>query len=62
MYISHKRFLSTLYPHLPKTHSIGLLPDRQYGALRMRRECREGLSRHQLQRKLLVSDPGIANP
>ena len=38
---------------------MGLLPDRQNCGLRMRRECRERFPRHQLQRKTLVSDPGM---
>ena len=38
---------------------MGLLPDTQYRGLRMRRECRERFPRHQLQRKPLVSDPGM---
>ena len=38
---------------------MGLLPDTQNCGLRMRRECRERFPRHRLQRKPLVSDPGI---
>ena len=38
---------------------MGLLPDTQYRGLRMRRECRERFPRHRLQRKPLVSDPGM---
>ena len=38
---------------------LGLLPDTQNCGLRMRRECRERFPHHQLQRKPLVSDPGI---
>ena len=38
---------------------VGLLPDAQNCELCMRRECRESLSRHRLQRKSLVSDPGM---
>ena len=38
---------------------MGLLPDRQNCGLRMRRECRERFPRHRLQKKPLVSDPGI---
>ena len=39
--------------------SMGLLPDTQNRGLRMRRECREHFPHHQIQRKLLVSDPGM---
>ena len=38
---------------------MGLLPDMLYCVLRMRRECRERFPRLRLQRKLLVSDPGM---
>ena len=38
---------------------MGLLPDTQNCGLRMRRECRERFPRHRLQRKPLVSDPGM---
>ena len=38
---------------------MGLLPDTQNRGLRMRRECRERFPRHRIQRKLLVSDPGM---
>ena len=38
---------------------MGLLPDTQNCWLRMSRECRERFPRHQLQRKPLVSDPGM---
>ena len=38
---------------------MGLLPDTQNRGLRMRRECRERFPRHRVQRKLLVSDPGM---
>ena len=38
---------------------MGLLPYTQNRGLRMRRECRERFPRHWLQRKLLVSDPGM---
>ena len=38
---------------------MGLLPDTQTCGLRMRRECREPFHRHRLQRKPLVSDPGM---
>ena len=37
------------------THSMGLLPD----TLRMHRECRTHFPYHRLERKLLVSDPGM---
>ena len=37
----------------------GLLPDTQSWRLRMRRECRERFHRCRLQRKPLVSDPGM---
>ena len=36
-----------------------ILPDTENCGLRMRRECRERFPRHQLQRKPLVSDPGM---
>ena len=39
--------------------TMGLLPDTQYRGLRMRRGCRERFSRHRLQWKPLVSDPGM---
>ena len=39
--------------------SMGLLPDTWNCGLRMRRECRERFPRHQLQRKPLVSNPGM---
>ena len=39
--------------------SMGLLPDTHNCGMRMRRECRECLAQHQLQRKPLVSDPGM---
>ena len=38
---------------------MGLLPDTQNCGLRMCRECRERFPRHWLQRKPLVSNPGI---
>ena len=38
---------------------MGLLPDTWNCGLRMRRECRERFPRHQLQRKPLVSNPGM---
>ena len=38
---------------------MGLLPDTQTCGLRMRRECRERFPRHWLQRKPLVSGPGM---
>ena len=37
----------------------GHLPDTQNCGLRMRRECRERFLHHRLQRKLVVSDPGM---
>ena len=39
--------------------SMGLLPDTLNCGLRMRRECRERFPRHRLQRKPLVTDPGM---
>ena len=39
--------------------TMGLLPDTENCGLRMCRECRERFPRHRLQRKLLVSDPGM---
>ena len=41
------------------TSLMGLLPDTQNCGLRMPRECRERFPRHRLQRKPLVSDPGM---
>ena len=38
---------------------MGLLPDTWNCGLRMRRECRERFPRHQLQRKPLISNPGM---
>ena len=38
---------------------MGLLPDAYNCGLRMRRECRERFPSHRLQRKPLVSDPGM---
>ena len=40
-------------------YAMGLLPDTSNCGLRMRRECWEHCPRHQLQRKALVSDPGM---
>ena len=40
-------------------NGMGLLPDAQNCGLRMRRKCRERFIRHWLQRKPLVSDPGM---
>ena len=39
--------------------AMGFLPDTYNCGLPMRRECRERFPRHRLQRKLLVSDPGM---
>ena len=39
--------------------AMGLLSDTQNPGLRMRRECQERFPRHRLQRKPLVSDPGM---
>ena len=44
--------------HVP-CYLMGLLPDKLNCGLRMRRECRERFLRHRLQRKPLVSDPGM---
>ena len=38
---------------------MGLLSDKENCGLRMRRECRERFPRHLLQRKLLISNPGV---
>ena len=38
---------------------MGLLPDTLNCGLRMRRECRKHFPHHRLQRKPLVSDPGM---
>ena len=40
-------------------YSMGLLSDTQNCGLRMRPECRERIPHHRLQRKLIVSDPGM---
>ena len=40
-------------------HCMGLLPDTKNCRLRMRRECRKRFPHHWLQRKPLVSDPGM---
>ena len=40
---------------------MGLLPDTWNCVLRMRLECRERFPRHQLQRKPLVSNPGVTH-
>ena len=55
----HKR--PVLWKAFPPRHflAMGLLPDTWNCGLRMRRECRERISRHRLQRKPLVSDPGM---
>ena len=42
-----------------KCQFMGLLPDTLNGGLWMCRECRERFPRHRLQRKPLVSDPGM---
>ena len=44
---------------IPFKNDIGLLPDTQNRGLRMHREYRERFPRHRLQKKPLVSDPGI---
>ena len=49
-------FTSTLGPDWS---AMGLLPDTQNCGLRIRGECRERFPRHRLQRKPLVSDPGM---
>ena len=38
---------------------MGLLPDTQFCGLRMHRECRERFPRDRLQRKPIVTDPGM---
>ena len=49
--------------HMPciyiSPHAMGLLPDTYNCGLRMRRECRERFSRHQVQRKPQVSNPAM---
>ena len=40
--------------------AMGLLPDTYYCGLRMRREGRARYSRHRLQNKPLINDPGIS--
>ena len=42
-----------------KVNPMGLLPDTLNWGLCMRRECRERFPLHRLQRKPLVSDPGM---
>ena len=56
----HIHFRSS-FSFLPSCHcnTMGLLPDTQNRGLRMRRKCRECFPHHRLQRKPLVSDPGI---
>ena len=44
---------------LSRLPGTGLLPHTQNCGLRIRRECRERFHRHRLQRKPLVSDPGM---
>ena len=46
------------YSSIPD-QSMSLLPDMLNCRLRMRRKCREHFPRHWLQRKQLVSDPGM---
>ena len=41
------------------SYTMALLPDTQNNGLHMRREFRESFPRHRLQRKPLVSDPGM---
>ena len=54
---------SAFASHKLQTHktilAMGLLPDMQNCGLRMRRECKERFPHHQLQRKPLLSDPGM---
>ena len=45
--------------HEPRGALMSLLPDTQKCELGMRRECRGRFPRHRLQRKRLVSDPGM---
>ena len=49
----------TYISNICHSRAMGLLSDRQNCGLRMRRECRERFPRHRLQRKPLVSDPGM---
>ena len=59
--IPNKRLQNILHFVHASIHKdvMGLLPYTQNGGLRMRREYRERFPRHRLQRKLLVSDPGM---
>ena len=52
-------FVSCTYSINYNIGCMGLLPDMWYCGLRMRRECRERFRRQWLQRKPLVSDPGM---
>ena len=56
--ISLSLFLMTLN-HALNRYGMGLLPNTQNCGLRMRREYRGRFPRHGLQRKPLVSDPGM---
>ena len=47
------------WPPVNRTFAKGLLPDTRNCGLRLRRECWERFPRHWLQRKPLVSDPGM---
>ena len=50
---------STLEQWHNRNQAMGLLPDTKNCGLRMRQECRESFPRHRLQRKQLVSNPGM---
>ena len=51
-------FLMTTEIKLP-SHTMDLLPDTQNCGLHMRRECRERFPLHRLQRKRLITYPGM---
>ena len=48
-----------MWTSVPNGCAMGLLPDTQNGGLHMHRECLERFPHHQLQRKPLLSNPGM---
>ena len=57
--MTHRQTVPIFDPYVVPYAPMGLLPVMSNYGLRMRRECRERFPRHWLQRKLLVSDPGM---
>ena len=55
----HVKYLYSIRLTILGARLMGLLPDTQTFALRMRRECRQRFPRHRLRRKPLVSDPDM---